>query len=112
MDELISRQAALGEIKKCRFVVDAIEKISALPSAQPEQKTGKWIPCKTPPNDGRSVFIAYGSGGLGTVCIGYYDPDDKCWREHKNWFASLLSGVKYWCEIPELPDGWKEEDDG
>ena len=39
MDELISRQAALGEIKKCRFVVDAIEKISALPSAQPEPLT-------------------------------------------------------------------------
>lgn len=68
----------------------------------------KWIPCNIPPNDDRSVFIAYSGGGLGTVCIGYYDKDDKCWREHRNWFASLLNGVKYWCEIPELPDGWKE----
>ena len=42
-DDLVSRQAAFGEIKKCRFVVDAIEKISALPSAQPERKKGKWV---------------------------------------------------------------------
>ena len=36
MDNLISRQAAIDEIRKCRFVVDAIKKISALPSAQSE----------------------------------------------------------------------------
>ena len=36
MDDLISRQAAIDEIRKCRFVVDAIEKIRGLPSAQPE----------------------------------------------------------------------------
>lgn len=33
--DTISRQAAIDEIRKCRFVVDAIEKIRALPSAQP-----------------------------------------------------------------------------
>ena len=36
MDDLISRQAAIDEIRKCRFVVDAIEKIRGLSSAQPE----------------------------------------------------------------------------
>ena len=36
MGDTISRQAAIDEIRKCRFVVDAIEKIKALPSAQPE----------------------------------------------------------------------------
>jgi rubrerythrin len=39
----ISRQAAIDEIRKCRFVVDGIEKIRGLPSAQPEPKRGKWI---------------------------------------------------------------------
>ena len=34
--DTISRQAAIDEIKTCRFVVDAIEKIRGLPSAQPE----------------------------------------------------------------------------
>ena len=34
--DTISRQAAIDEIRRCRFVVDAIEKISKLPSAQPE----------------------------------------------------------------------------
>ena len=41
--DTISRQAAIDEIRKCRFVVDAIERIRGLPSAQPERKTGKWI---------------------------------------------------------------------
>ena len=35
MSDLISREAAIREIRKCRFVVDAIEKIRRLPSAQP-----------------------------------------------------------------------------
>lgn len=45
MIDPISRQAAIGEIRKCRFVVDAIEKIRGLPSAQPELircKDCKW----------------------------------------------------------------------
>ena len=40
--DTISRQQAVDEIRKCRFVVDAIEKIRALPSAKPECKKGKW----------------------------------------------------------------------
>lgn len=43
MDDLISRQAAIDEIRKCRFVVDAIEKIRALPSAQPDGIPLEWI---------------------------------------------------------------------
>ena len=42
-DDVISRQDAIDEIRTCRFVVDAIEKIRALPSAQPERKKGEWI---------------------------------------------------------------------
>lgn len=38
---LIDADAAIDEIRKCRFVVDAIEKISGLPTAQPQ--TGKWM---------------------------------------------------------------------
>lgn len=40
--DLISRQAAIDEIRKCRFVVDAIEKIRGLPSAQPQRKVARW----------------------------------------------------------------------
>ena len=35
-NDLISRQAAIDEMRTCRFVVDAIEKIRGLPSTQPE----------------------------------------------------------------------------
>lgn len=37
MSDLISRQAAINELRKCRFVVDGIEKIRELPSVQPEK---------------------------------------------------------------------------
>ena len=37
--DTISRQAAIDEIRTCRFVVDAIEKLIGLPSAEP--KTGR-----------------------------------------------------------------------
>lgn len=43
MDDLISRQAAIEAIKTSRYLVDAMEKIIRLPSAQPEPKTGKWV---------------------------------------------------------------------
>lgn len=36
MRDNISRQAAVDEIRKCRFVVDAIKKIRGLPSAEPK----------------------------------------------------------------------------
>jgi len=38
MDDLISRQAAIDAIKTSRYLVDAMEKIIKLPSAQPERK--------------------------------------------------------------------------
>lgn len=40
-NDTISRQAAINEIRKCRFVVEAIEKIRGLPSSDRPQ--GKWI---------------------------------------------------------------------
>ena len=36
MRDPIERHDAIDEIRKCRFVVDAIEKIIGLPSVQPE----------------------------------------------------------------------------
>ena len=71
-----------------------------------------WTPCNIPPNNERDVFIAYASHGIGSVCIGYYSPSDKCWREHKNFFADIVHDAKFWCDMPELPDGWKEDYDG
>lgn len=41
-EDCISRQAAIDEMRKCRFVVDAIAKIKELLSAQLEQR---WILC-------------------------------------------------------------------
>ena len=51
-DDLISRQAAIDAINKNRDSVfhdsvhyeDAVYDISNLPSAQPEQKKGRWVP--------------------------------------------------------------------
>lgn len=40
MDDTISRQATIDAIKTSRFLVDALEKISKLPSAE---RKGHWI---------------------------------------------------------------------
>ena len=40
MNDNISRQSAIDEIRKCRFVVDAIEKIRGMPSTD---RSGRWI---------------------------------------------------------------------
>lgn len=56
-DDYISRQEAIDEIRKCRFVVDAIEKIRGLTPAQPEQR---WIPVSEKmPGNRVSVIICY-----------------------------------------------------
>jgi len=70
MGDTISRQAAIDEIRKCRFTVDAIEKIRALPSAQPEvlacgegelsaQPEQRWIPVtERLPEDDTEVVVS------------------------------------------------------
>lgn len=65
MDDIISRQDAIDEIRKCRFVVDAIEKIRALPSAQPERK---WTPCSNPPKHHKDVIVR-GIEAIGNVTV-------------------------------------------
>lgn len=40
--DLIERQAAIDAIKTSRFLVDAMEKVIKLPSAQPERKNIDW----------------------------------------------------------------------
>ena len=43
MNDYISRQAAIDEIKKCRFIVDAIENIRGLPTADVRENVrGEW----------------------------------------------------------------------
>ena len=46
MSDLISRQAAIDEIRKCRFVVDAIEKIRGLPATADVVEVVRCKDCK------------------------------------------------------------------
>lgn len=45
MNDVISRQAAIDAVTKCdaNCGIDSAEVLRALPSAQPERKTGHWI---------------------------------------------------------------------
>lgn len=104
MSDLIDREEAIKRLKMYGAEHNAIAVINGCPSAE----TQKWIPCSEPPENDRSVFVAYGSKGLKSCCIGYYEPQDKQWREQKNFFASLIYDAKYWCDMPELPEGWYE----
>ena len=131
-DDSISRQAAIDEIRKCRFVVDAIEKIRGLSSAQPEVR---WIPVKTRPmteeerqyweehtgvelededavffdcqmpDDGQEVWVCYKSG---TVSEDVCEMDDFCGLEGNGDWSDIVA----W--MPRIkPEPWKGEgDDG
>ncbi len=76
------------------------------PTVTPEPK---WIPCSDAPDTDRNVFIARGEKEKMTVCIGYYDHDYKQWYEDRNWFAKCLYDGLYWCEMPPLPEPYREE---
>ena len=65
MDDIISRQMAIDEIKKSRFLVDAMEKIIRLPSAQPERQ---WISCSNPPKHHKDVIVR-GIEAIGNVTV-------------------------------------------
>lgn len=73
----------------------------------------RWIPCGEMPDTDRNVFIARGNSDMMTVCVGHYDNDLKQWYEDRNWFAKCLYDGLYWCEMPPLPETYKDgEQDG
>lgn len=69
----------------------------------------QWIPCSDAPDTDRNVFIARGERDNMSVCIGHYSNEYKQWYEDKNWFGMLLYDGLYWCEIPTLPEPYREE---
>lgn len=79
---------------------------NVLAEAQPEQR---WIPCSELPDTDRNVFVARGKNDNMSVCIGHYDHDYKQWYEDRNWFALCLYDGVYWCEMPPLPEPYREE---
>lgn len=76
------------------------------PEVQPEPQ---WIPVSDPPDTDRNVFIARGERDCMSVCIGHYSNEYKQWYEDRNWFGMLLYDGLYWCEIPKLPEPYREE---
>lgn len=111
-DDVISRQAAISAVGYYSLhsgdkLLFADKPLKELPSAQPEQNI-QWHSCAEPPSDDRSVFIAYGTKGLKSCCIGFYEADNEQWYEQKNFFSILIYDAKYWCDMPELPERWYE----
>ena len=113
MDDLISRQAALGALGERPVVWSDNDDYTlgarnqydmdrlALETVPPAQQ---WIPCSEVPDTDRNVFIARGDGNMMTVCIGHYQHDYKQWYEDRNWFEKCLYDGLYWCEMPPLPE--------
>jgi len=112
MDDLISRQAAIDEIIRCRFVVDAvdvvdaIEKISKLPSAQPEQR---WISVseRLPEEYGNYLISIDGE----EPDIGTINPNDPrgwslCDANGFYWASDKHLNITAWMPLPEP---WKGE---
>lgn len=114
VSDLISRQDAINAIENAfdretilnRFVRKiAISAVKLLPSAQPKQR---WIPCSDVPDTNRNVFIARGEQAIMTVCIGHYNHDYKQWYDDRNGSAKGVYDGLYWCEMPSLPEPWRE----
>lgn len=86
MKDPIERQDVIDEIRKCRFVVDAIEKIRGLPSVQPEI-----IRCKD--------------------CTHYYFADNRIPQEQR--YVCDLNGDKWkpddYCSFAEWKDSEADE---
>lgn len=101
MADLIDRQEAIRIASGYCHPANVAKELAKLPSAQPEQR---WIRCDQPPQDERNVFLAHGTNGFKSCCIGHYDHSMKKWYEDKNWFASPIYDCKYWCDIPDLQD--------
>ena len=86
MDDLISRQQAIDEITEYGFgntiymsVAELKRRIEQLPSAQPERKTGRWIPDNT--DYYRTKFICSACGEseeVPTTGFGYGTMWDYC----------------------------------
>ena len=98
MDDLISRQAAIEEIKAVFEWHDTvtmermIEHFNNLPSAQPEQR---WIPCSERlPAYGEDVLISIG----GYCNVGHIVLANE--EEQYNWY---FSG---WYHLPNDVDAW------
>ena len=104
MDDTISRQAAIDEIRKCRFVVDAIEKIRALPSAQ------QWIPVtERLPEDNTEVWVT--TDMLFEVTRARWHKDKNLWCHPHNSDCVLALRPIAWMEI-FMPKPYKGECDG
>lgn len=132
MNDLISRQEAIDQLHQSYNLLDAERRLEDMPSAQPDndmihlqkeqaylqgweegrealRKERRWIPCENAPDTDRNVFIAKGEQSNMTICIGHYHHDYKQWYEDRNWFAKCLYDGLYWCEIPPLPEAYREE---
>ena len=88
MEDLISRQAAIDEVKQFyrKYDNDLLEllvyRLEQLPPAQPEQKTGNWVPIDDEPHEeyecNRCGFISWSTFGPGGVEEGRYNYCPEC----------------------------------
>lgn len=78
--------------------------LNCMPTIEPQ----RWIPCSETPDTDRNVFVVRGEHEFMSVCIGHYDHDNNQWYEDRNWFVKCLYDGLYWCEMPPLPEPYKE----
>ena len=131
-NDTISRRAAIDEIRKCRFVVDAIEKIRVLPPAQSDctdckkhggdwecdhmhcrkgrlqsvQPEQQWIPVSERlPEEGVSILISVGGMYSAEGCLRW----DKDWNQFRWSAIQDKEVVDAWMPLPEPYKERREE---
>lgn len=103
MSDLIDRQAAIDAIKTSRFLVDAMEKVIKLSSAQPELQ---WIPCSERlPNGQTEVIVSCvddsGDTKFRYTASGWVTTDGEYWIVDNE----INPFVVAWMPLPEP---WKD----
>ena len=104
MNDVISRQAVLdiADDQRDRMTVEGycamVERGKALPSAQPERKTGRWIPCSERlPENIRPVIVTWKNNDPASYyqyIVGKHFTGTACYKNDKwYWYSSTTEDM-------------------
>jgi len=104
MNDLISRQAVLDIADDLRDQMTVVgycamtERVKALPSAQPERKTGRWIPCSERlPENIRPVIVTWKNTDPASYyqyIVGKHFTGTACYKNDKwYWYSSTTEDM-------------------
>ena len=98
MSDLISRQAAIRVASGYCHPANIAKELAKLPSAQPERKTGRWIPCSERlPENIRPVIVTWKNNDPASYyqyIVGKHFTGTACYKNDKwYWYSSTTEDM-------------------